>query len=123
MTLTGVKWQENKSVPEVPSPLYYDGRVYIVKNGGITTCLDAKTGEVLYRKRLGAQGAYFSSPVVAQNRVYVVSGGGIITVFKTGDQFEILAKNDLGESILATPAVVEDKLYVRTEENLYVFGE
>ncbi len=123
MTLTGVKWQQNKNVPEVPSPLYYDGRVYMVKNGGIATCLDAKTGEVLYRERLGARGAYFSSPVVAQNRVYVASGDGVVTVFKTGDEFEVLARNDLGESISATPAVVEDKLYVRTEGNLYAFGE
>lgn len=122
-TLAVVKWQQNKNVPEVPSPLYYHGRVYMVKNGGIVTCLDAKSGKLKYCERLGARGAYFSSPVVAQNRVYIASYKGVVTVFKTGDEFEVLAQNDLGEFISATPAVVEDNLYVRTEGYLYAFGK
>jgi outer membrane protein assembly factor BamB len=116
-----VVWREKRSLPEVPSPLYYDGRLYLVKDGGMMSCLDAKTGKVIYRKRLGATGIYYSSPVAAGKQIYAASRDGVVVVVAAGDQGEVLAKNDLGEAIVASPALVDGKLYVRTEGKLYAF--
>ena len=123
VTSTHILWQEKRSVPEIPSPLYYDGRVCMIKNGGILSCMDAKTGKLLYRERLGAAGPYFSSPIAAHGRIYIASGKGVITVFAAGDTLQVLARNNLEEQVFATPAVVDNKLYVRTVKHMYAFGE
>jgi len=123
VTATHVLWQEKRYIPEVPSPLYHDGRVYMIKDGGTVSCMDAKTGKLLYRERLGAFGLYCSSPICANGRIYIASRKGIITVFKAGDTLEVLARNDLKEQIFSTPAVVDNKLYVRTVKHMYAFGE
>jgi outer membrane protein assembly factor BamB len=123
VTDTHILWQEKRNIAEVPSPLYYDGRVYMIKNGGLVSCMDAETGKLLYRERLGAAGLYCSSPICADGRIYIASGKGIITVFAAGDTLQILARNDLKEQIFSTPAVVENKLYVRTAKRMYAFGE
>ena len=117
-----IEWRENNSIPEVPSPLLYQGRLFLVRNGGIVTCLDAASGKVLYRARAGAPGAYFASPVAAAGRVYLASSEGVVTVIAAGtDQLEVLARNELGEEIVATPAIVENAIYVRTLRALYAF--
>jgi outer membrane protein assembly factor BamB len=118
-----VVWTEPKAVPEVPSPLYYRGRVYLVSERGIVTCRDAKTGKEVYRERLGGRGACYSSPVAGDGKIYVGTDGGVLVVFRPGDRFEVLAKNDLGEGILATPALVGNTVYVRTDRHLYAFAE
>ena len=123
ITATHVLWQQKRDIPEVPSPLYYNGRVYMIKSGGIVSCIDAESGKLLYRERLGAAGLYCSSPICANGRIYIVSGKGIITVFAAGDTLQVLARNDLKEQVFSTPAVVENKLYVRTVKHLYAFGE
>lgn len=123
VTETHVLWKEKRSVAEVPSPLYYDRRVYMIKNGGIISCMDAKTGKLLYRERFGAAGMYCSSPICADGRIYIASANGVITVFKAGDTLEILARNDMEEKVFATPAVVDNKLYIRTVKHMYAFGE
>jgi outer membrane protein assembly factor BamB len=123
VTSTHILWQEKTNVAEVPSPLYCDGRVYMIKNGGIVSCMDAESGKLLYRERLGAAGPYYSSPICANGKIYIASGKGIVTVFATGDELQVLAKNDLKEQIFATPAVVDNKLYVRTVKDMYAFGE
>jgi outer membrane protein assembly factor BamB len=123
VTATNVVWREKRSLPEVPSPLVYENRVYYVRNGGIVTCLDAATGRVVYRERLGAPGPYYSSPIAAGGRLFVGSGDGALVVFAPGDTLKVLAKNDLGEPIFATPAVSsEGTLYVRTPSTLYAFA-
>ena len=123
VTATHVLWREKKALPEVPSPLHYRERIYLVRDGGIVTCLEAKTGRLLYRGRLGAGGPYFASPVAGDGKVYAASLDGVVVVFAAGDELKILARNDLDESIAATPALVDGKLYVRTEKHLYAFGE
>ena len=95
----------------------------MIRNGGILTCMDAATGKLVYRARVGAPGPYFSSPVAANGRVIVASGDGVVSVLGTGDHLEILAQHDLGEDIFATPAVVGGVLYVRTASNLFAFGQ
>ncbi|MFC2126328.1 PQQ-binding-like beta-propeller repeat protein [Bacteroidota bacterium] len=120
---THVVWKVIKGVAEVPSPVYYDDHVYMIKNGGVISCVNAEDGTLDYHERLGASGPYISSPIAAGGKVFVVSRNGKITVLESGSEFKILAKNDLDEIIMATPAVVDNKLYVRTSEHLYAFGK
>ena len=123
VTGTHVVWRENRAIPEVPSPLVYENRVYYVRNGGILTCLDTATGRVVYRTRLGAPGPYFSSPIAAGGRLFVASGEGTLTVFAPGDELKVLARNNFGEAIFATPAVSSDGIiYVRTPSAVYAFA-
>lgn len=117
-----IVWKYEKGVPEVPSPLYYDHRVYTVKNGGMVTCLDSRTGKEIYRERLGVGGPYYASPVAGDGKIYAASSRGVITVFEAGDTLKILARNDLEERIWATPALLNGKVYVRTDKHLYAFG-
>jgi outer membrane protein assembly factor BamB len=112
-----------RGLPYVPSPLYYDGRIYLVKNGGLASCLDAQTGRVNYQEeRLGALGDYYSSPVAAAGKICVASQQGVLVVYRAGDSLEVLARNPLNEPVLATPAIVDGQLYVRTQSQLYAFG-
>jgi hypothetical protein len=120
---SSVQWREKTGLPEVPSPLHYRGRVYLVKDGGIVTCLEARSGKVAYRGRLGAARTYFASPIAGDGKVFACSRDGVVVVLAAGDQLEVLARNDLGEAINATPAIVDGKLYVRTDAALYAFGE
>jgi len=123
VTGSHLAWKEKRGLPEVPSPVAYRGRVYLVKEGGIVSCLDAESGKLLYRERLGSTGAYFASPVAGDGKLYAAAHAGVVSVFAAGDTLKVLARNDLGEHILATPAVADGKLYVRTENHLYAFGE
>lgn len=116
-------WSEPKGVPEVPSPLLYRGRLYGVKNGGVFLCRDAANGRTIFEERLGAPGGYFASPVAAEGRIYTASDRGVISVVAAVDQLHVLAQTDLKEAIMATPALVEDKLYLRSAGYLWAFSE
>ena len=116
-------WSHTDDVPYVSSPLLFKDHVYMIKNGGIISCFHAESGKLLYRESLGASGTYFSSPIAANGRIYIASRNGIVTVFEAGEKLNILAHNDLDDKIMATPAVVDDKLYIRTARFLYAFGE
>jgi outer membrane protein assembly factor BamB len=118
-----IAWSERRGVPGVPSPLYYKGKLYSFVNGGIVFCREAKTGKLIYSERIGAPGYYYSSPVAADHKVYIASAEGIVVVLDaSGDQLRVLARNQLGGPIMSTPALVEGKIYVRTEGRLYGFG-
>jgi len=117
-----IVWTSSEGVPECPSPLHHEGRIYLLKNGGLVSCFDARTGEVKYRERIGAGGPYYASLVCGDGKLYASSTRGVVTVFETGDELEVLARNELGERIMATPALVEGKVYVRTSRSLYAFG-
>jgi outer membrane protein assembly factor BamB len=123
VTATHVMWKETSAIPEVPSPLAYENRVYMVRNGGILTCVDAATGKLQYRNRLGADGPYYSSPVAAAGKIFLASGEGTVVVLAAGDRFDVLARNDLREPIFASPAVLDGVLYVRTAAHLFAFGQ
>jgi outer membrane protein assembly factor BamB len=124
VTASHVVWKQQRGLPYVPSPLHYDGRLYLVKNGGMVSCLDARTGEYHYQEeRLGVVGDYYASPVAADGRIYAIAQRGMAVVFKTGAPLEVLAKNDLREEVFATPAIAGDVLYVRTTGHLYAFSE
>lgn len=122
VTETHVAWQVTRGLPYVPSPLFYEGRLYLVKNGGLASCLEAATGRFLYQEeRLGALGDYYSSPVAAAGKICVASQSGVVVVYRAGDTLEVLARNALEEPIVATPAIVDGILYVRTRSQLYAF--
>jgi outer membrane protein assembly factor BamB len=123
VTETNVVWKEQRAVPEVPVPLVYKDRVYAVTNGGILSIYHQASGKQVYRSRLGAGGLYYASPVAAAGHIYLASGEGMLTVIRAGDKLEVVARNDLGEPIFATPAIVDSKLYVRTTAHLYAFGQ
>jgi outer membrane protein assembly factor BamB len=122
VTATRVLWKEPRGVPEVPSPLYYKGRVYVVTYGGIASCVDAATGKLLFHGRLGAPGAYFASPVTAGGRIYFASSEGVVTVIEAADKLNVLARNDIEEPIFATPAIVANTIYVRTPSHVFAFA-
>ncbi len=119
----GVRTLEKQGIPEVPSPLCDGTYVYFVKNGGVLTCLDLKTGKRMYRMRTRGRGTHYASPIIAGGKLYTVSGAGQITVLSLGPKPELLAVNEMGESVYATPAVVDDTLYVRTHSTLFAFRE
>lgn len=119
-----VRWRFKKGLPYVSSPLHYRGRFYMVKNGGMFTCLDPETGKALYlEQRLGAIGNYCSSLVGADGRIYVTAQRGVMVVVKAGDTFEVLARNQLGETMQASPVPLVDTLLVRTAGHLMAFRE
>jgi outer membrane protein assembly factor BamB len=124
ITATHVVWRQTRGLPYVPCPLYYRGRVYLVKDGGLVSCYQANNGHPVYlEERLGALGDYYASPVAADGRIYAASLNGAVVVFAAGDTLEVLARNNLGESVLATPAILEDKLYIRSATQLWAFGD
>jgi outer membrane protein assembly factor BamB len=107
----------------MPSPLFNRGRLYFARNGGMVTSYAPDSAKVvLDRQRLGTLGQCVASPVAADGRIYAASESGTIVVFRAGDTLEVLARNDLGESITATPAIADHKLYVRTAKHLWAFG-
>jgi outer membrane protein assembly factor BamB len=117
-------WRYDKSFTGViPSPLVYDGVVYVVRNGGVLTALDALTGTVLKMGRLeGALGGYAASPVAADGKLYLASEDGKIAVVRAGKDWEVLAMSNLEEDCHATPALSGGQVYLRTSEALYRFG-
>lgn len=125
ITRTHLAWKQTRSLPYVSSPLYYQGRLFTIKNGGLASCYEARTGQPLYQdERLGALGDYYSSAVAANGNIYIASQKGVVVVFEAGSAaLHVLARNDLGEQVMATPAIVEDKLYFRTATGLAAFGQ
>lgn len=124
LTDTLMLWRYEKSLPNAPSPLFYQDVLYLMKEGGILSALDATTGRLLKQGRLlGALGDYYASPVAADGKLFALSEEGKLTVLKAAGQWEILAVNDLGEAAHATPAIADGKLYVRTHKTLYCFSK
>ncbi|MBL8214778.1 MAG: PQQ-binding-like beta-propeller repeat protein [Bryobacterales bacterium] len=117
-------WRYDKGFESViPSPLVYEGVLYSVKNGGILTAFDTKTGEVLKTGRIpGALGGYSASPVLAEGRLYFATEEGKVAVVRPGREWELLQLNDLGEEMFATPALSEGRIFIRTGAALYCFG-
>lgn len=124
ITATHVLWKTNKHLPYVSSPLCYQGRIYAMKNGGLLSCYEATTGRILYQaERVDAPGDYYSSAIGADGRIYIASQKGTVVVLAGGDSLKILARNNLGEQVFATPAILDGRIYLRGEKHLFVFGE
>lgn len=124
VTQSHLLWNVTKPVPSnLVSPVVSDDRLYVVKAGGLASCLDAGTGKFKWeRERVGNLGDHYASPVVADGKVFVAGRNGFVTVLADSASLEILAKNDMGGEIIATPAVANGRLYVRTREKLFCVG-
>ena len=114
-------WKLRQGTPDVPSPLIYEGLVYLCRENGDVLCLDAKTGEQLYRKRTHRH-RHRASPIYANGFIYLTSRDGVVNVVKAGREFEIVATNVLGETIAASPVIANGTLYLRSYEALYAVG-
>lgn len=122
ITNTHVLWQYDKQLPYCPSPVYHDGRIFMVKDGGIVSCLDASTGKPTKQGRISATGSYFSSPVGGDGKLYMLSQRGKLTVISDSAEWEELGSADFGEDAYSTPAIADGRLFVRTNGHLYCFG-
>jgi outer membrane protein assembly factor BamB len=116
-------WRFKKNLPFVPTPVVYNGLVYMVKSGGIITAIDPANGQAIREGRTkDAPGEYTASPVAADDKVFLASVNGKVTVLKAGREWEVVEVNDLGDEIHATPALAGGRIYVRTRGTLYCFG-
>jgi outer membrane protein assembly factor BamB len=116
-----VVWQTSKLRPTIGSPLYYRKRIYAINTPNLLVCADVAGGKVLWRQRL-VSGSYWSSPVAADGKIYAVNEAGTTTVVQVGAKPTILAKNDLHEPIVATPAIADGCIFLRSNQHVYCIG-
>jgi outer membrane protein assembly factor BamB len=115
-----VRWSKTGRGSYMPTPLIYEGIVYVLGNGGLFDAYDLETGDEIYRQRIEHGGSGFSaSPVAADGRIYLSSEDGDIFVIRSGRTFELLAKNPMGEPLMATPALVNGTMVVRGRDHLF----
>ncbi|TWT60777.1 outer membrane protein assembly factor BamB family protein [Rubinisphaera italica] len=120
VTDTHVLWKHStKHTDHIVSPIILDNRMLLVKCGGIATCFDTGNGDKIFGPvRIGNEGDYFASPICGDGKIYVASENGKIVVLRDSNELEVLAVNDMGDSILGTPAIADGALFVRTRKSL-----
>lgn len=120
VTATHVAWRYEKGTAYVASPILYDGLIYLLTDGGVITCLDAKTGAVKYEGgRPPKPGKFISSPVAFDGKLLLTSDTGDTFVIKAGPTFEVLGTNSIGEGVNASLALADGRIYIRADEHLY----
>ena len=117
---THIKWRMPNGGSYVPSILQYRGLLYMTNEVGVVTCAEAETGAVVWKERLG--GIFFASPVAGDGMVYMLSETGEMFVLRAGRKMEILAKNELGERFLASPAIAGGRIFLRGDGTLFGVG-
>ena len=118
-----ILWTHPRAAGYTPSALVHNGRAYLVHDTGILTVFDAKSGKQLYKVRVGGGGQTFSaSPIGVGSRVLMLTEEGTTFVLDAGAEYKEIAKNDLGEMSLASPAIAGNAIYIRTESKLYKIG-
>ena len=122
VTQSRVLWESRKFVPFIASPVAIDGHVFTIKDGGILTCFDAATGKPLRTKRLSATGNYYSAPVAGDGKLFLINELGQLTVVRAASDWDVISTSALGESVYATPAIADGRIYLRTAGHLYCFG-
>jgi outer membrane protein assembly factor BamB len=115
-------WSFNNG-PDVPTPVTDGKYFYTVNDRGITWCLDARTGKEVWGAKRIKPAIYSSSPVLADGKIYITNEEGLTTVVKAGDQFEVLAENDLADYTLSSPAISDGHIFMRTTQFLYAIGK
>lgn len=113
-------WQLRKSAPYVPTGIVVGDRAWFWSDGGIVTCLDARSGDIKYQERVG--GNFFGSPVWIDGRLYCVSVAGELEVLEAGDKFNVLSRYPFNELCRSTPAVALGRMFIRTEKHLWSLG-
>jgi outer membrane protein assembly factor BamB len=118
-----VAWHKTQRGSYMPTPLAYEGLLYVLGNGGIFDCYDAPSGAEVYRERIPHAGSGFSaSPVAADGKIYLPSEDGDIFVVRAGREFQVLGRNPMGEPLMATPALGQGTMYVRGATHLFAVG-
>jgi outer membrane protein assembly factor BamB len=118
-----IAWSRQKIGSYMPTPLVYQGLLYVLKNDGIFSCYDLATGEEKYQQRIPHQGSGFSgSPVASDGRIFLPSEDGDLFIVKAGPKFELLGKNSVGQLLMATPAISGGMMFVRAEHDLFAIG-
>ncbi|MFL2865706.1 MAG: PQQ-binding-like beta-propeller repeat protein [Pirellulaceae bacterium] len=117
ITSTHVRWSHQKQVPHTPSIIVDAGNIFMVSDRGIGSCLDAKTGDVIWQERIG--GNFSASPVLANGLIYLQSEQGDATIIEASRVFKVVSKNTFGERSLASYGVADGTLLIRTSEALY----
>jgi outer membrane protein assembly factor BamB len=119
-----VAWSKQRGGPYMPTPIVYGDYFYTCSNNGVVTAYNAKTGERIYQERIaGKGGAFTASPVAADDKLYFTSEDGEIFVVRAGPKHELLAANQMGEPLMATPAISDGMLIVRGQHHLFGIGE
>ncbi len=121
VTKTHLAWLHERGGPHVPSPVYYQGRLYLVSDTGVVMCLNATNGVTVWQERL--RGRFSMSPIVAGDKLLLTNEKGLTYVLQAGDQLTVLAQNDLADETLATPAVLGGRIYLRTASRLFCIGK
>ncbi len=114
-----VAWLQPKAGTYLPTELAYDGGLYVLTHTGILTRFDAKTGAQSYKARIGEGGDFTSSPWSYNGEIFCMNEEGTTFAIRAGVKYELLRSNDLGEMALATPALVGDRVILRTQNHLY----
>jgi outer membrane protein assembly factor BamB len=123
VTNSNVAWQYDKGTAYVPSSILYGDYVYLMSDRGILTCLDAKTGKVVYEGgRIPTPATFTASPVAFDGKLLLTSEDGDTYVIKAGPKHEVLATNSVGEPVYASPAISDGMIFIRGEKNLYCIG-
>lgn len=121
LTTPVIAWRNSKNAPKMSSPALANDLLFCVDEGGIVSCIDPKTGEALYRERLG--GKFSASPIVANGKLYFSSREGVTTVLPASREFKIEAQNVLDGAFMASPIAADGALYLRTDKALYRIGK
>ena len=121
LTQSALVWKYNRGVPYVATPMLQNGIVWMVKDGGIVTKLEAATGRVLQEERVPGVGGYYASPVTGDAKVYFASESGTVSVVANQLEWKVISSHNFKEKIYATPVIDGDRIYVRTEKALYSF--
>lgn len=123
VTSSHVAWRYDKSAPYSSSPVIVGDYIYSIKNGGIMTCLNAKTGEVVWQERVPARGAYYASLLAADGKIYALSEDGEATVVAAKPTYELLSFNKMNERTMATPSISGGQIFIRSDDNLFCIGK
>ncbi len=118
VTKTHIKWMNEDEMPQIPTPLIVDGRMYMVHDRGMVTCLDPKTGTPIWKEKL--KGNFNASPIYAAGNIYFINVKGECTIIKPGNSFQKVAENDIKGTVKSTPVFVGDKMILRSDKFLYL---
>jgi outer membrane protein assembly factor BamB len=119
----GIVWSYDKGTAYVPSGILYQGLLYLMNDKGILTCLDAKTGAIKYEGgRVPVPSTFMASPVAFDDKILLTSEDGDTFVVKAGAKHEVIATNSLGEPVHSSPAIADEKIFIRGDQNLYCIG-
>lgn len=123
VTNTHVLWEHTKDLPFVPCLLWANGHLFLIKNPGILTSLDAATGKVVKSERVSSGSDYYASPVYGDGKIYLLSQRGHCTVVSAEGNWKVLSRSRFEDDVFGTPAILDGRIYLRTNAFLYCFGE